>query len=154
MRLRLRKKSILAGLSAAIWPATALGQNIGDTGTSAPTGGAATHGATGTPQDPGTAPPQPAAPGAPTVTTVYRPYGLPYPGTNPDSHLPSSSRSSTDTSRSADGFDLAGDEGAGGTVHGDPNGAGTLGGSRNRLLGRTRLTLRPGGVPDIHRVEK
>ncbi len=51
---------------------------------------------------------------------VYIP-GLPAPGTNIDGHLPSSSRASTDISRSSDGFDLGTRPGAP-TVRGGPNG--------------------------------
>ncbi|MGK3997442.1 LysM peptidoglycan-binding domain-containing protein [Sorangium sp. So ce1024] len=45
--------------------------------------------------------------GEPTVETqVVSPYGLPQPGFDPNAHLPSSSRGTTDTSRASDGFDL------------------------------------------------
>lgn len=148
MRSCLRPSSIFLALPVALWSAAALAQNIGDTGTSPPSAAAPLpKGGTG-PAEPGM-PPASAAP-APTVTTVYRPYGLPYPGTNPDAHLPSSSRSVTDASSSSDGFDLGDQGGEGGTVRGNADAAGVTG-------GRTRgshLTLRPGSVPDVHRVEK
>ncbi|MBK9261820.1 MAG: LysM peptidoglycan-binding domain-containing protein [Polyangiaceae bacterium] len=68
--------------------------------------------------------------GAPQVTIVQAPAppptqvvvpGYPQPGFNPDGHLPSSSRSSIDTSRSTDGFDLLPDPGASETVRGGEN---------------------------------
>ncbi|MBM4362897.1 MAG: LysM peptidoglycan-binding domain-containing protein, partial [Deltaproteobacteria bacterium] len=47
--------------------------------------------------------------------------------TNPDAHLPSSSRSTLDTSRSADGFDLNTPESAGAVARGSANGQAILG---------------------------
>ena len=72
----------------------------------------------------------PAPAGAPQVTIVQQPApatqvvvpGYPQPGFNPDGHLPSSSQSSIDTSRSIDGFDLLPDPGANETVRGSENG--------------------------------
>jgi hypothetical protein len=62
-------------------------------------------------------------PGTRTVETQTITPGLPQPGYNPDSHLPSSSRSTSDTSRSSDGFDL-GRGGDGPTsVRGSENGS-------------------------------
>jgi hypothetical protein len=60
----------------------------------------------------------------PSGTTVYTPYGVPAPGTKLDAHLPSSSRSSTDTSRSTDGFDLNQSDGGQTSVRGNPGAAG------------------------------
>ena len=48
-------------------------------------------------------------------TTVISP-GYPAPGTNLEGHLPSSSHAISDTSRSADGFDLLPDRAGGGSV--------------------------------------
>lgn len=83
------------------------------------------------PQDGGESGPAPAAAGSPQVTVVTVPApaqpapqvivpGYPQPGYNPDAHLPSSSRSTTDTSK-GDSFDLlpGGDENA--TVRGGEN---------------------------------
>lgn len=59
--------------------------------------------------------------------TVYTPYGLPAPGKSLESHLESSSRMSTDSTHSTDGFDLDQPSGGGGvTLHGDPNSAGVM----------------------------
>ncbi|MDI3290322.1 LysM peptidoglycan-binding domain-containing protein [Polyangium sp. 15x6] len=73
---------------------------------------------------------------APPQTQVIVP-GYPQPGFNPDAHLPSSSRSSSDTSRSADGFDLLPDPASSETVRGTANGGFVLEGQH---------------VPEIHSV--
>lgn len=70
----------------------------------------------------------PGGQGGPGVSSVQTPpmaypYGLPQPGYNPDAHLPSSSRSITDTSRSSDGFDLTPSSEGGGTVRGSAGGS-------------------------------
>jgi len=74
--------------------------------------------------DDGTGPtgtPVPSNPGAGSgPSQLYIP-GLPAPGTNLDGHLPSSSRSSSDTSRASDGFDLGTKPGAP-SVRGGANG--------------------------------
>ena len=57
-----------------------------------------------------------------TTTTQTVPYGVPGPE-GVDTHLPSSSRSSTDTSSSADGFDLLRQPGSGKTIKGGSGGA-------------------------------
>jgi LysM domain len=67
---------------------------------------------------------------APNVTVVQVPAPaaqsypgyLPPPGWDPDAHLPSSSHSVTDVSRSTDGFDLAPKTGGPAPVHGGSNG--------------------------------
>ncbi len=72
----------------------------------------------------------PAPAGSPQVTIVQQPApatqvvvpGYPQPGFNVDGHLPSSSRSSADTSRATDGFDLVPDADANETVRGSENG--------------------------------
>jgi hypothetical protein len=81
------------------------------------------------------------APPTQTTTTTYSAIGLPAPGTNVDSHLPSSSRSSTDVSRSSDGFDL--DQGA--------TGATTLKGSADAL---GVVTTKSTNVPALHNVRR
>jgi len=48
--------------------------------------------------------------------------GFPAPGVDPNAHLPSSSRGSTDTARASDGFDLLPDAEAGAAVRGNENG--------------------------------
>jgi LysM domain len=60
----------------------------------------------------------PSAPGPPGY-----PGNLPPPGFNPDAHLPSSSRSTRDTSSSTDGFDLNNQDTGPSSVHGSSNGA-------------------------------
>jgi LysM domain len=82
--------------------------------------------------------------GGPGVTIVQTPpsaypYGLPQAGYNPDAHLPSSSRSITDTSRSADGFDLGSSSGGGGTVRGSAGGS---------------IVLEGQSAPDSHTVRR
>jgi hypothetical protein len=127
---------IAAGIVAQLLATAAAAQNIGDT-----SGG-------GAPAPAAPAAPAPAAPSggagaaassgqgntinitnaAPTTTTTttYGPLGLPPPGTNVDSHLPASSRSSTDISRSADGFDLEPSSDEGAAVHGEAGGPAIL----------------------------
>jgi len=72
--------------------------------------------------------------GAPQVTVVQVPApqqttpqvivpGYPQPGYNPDAHLPSSSRSTTDTSKPSDGFDLLPDAASNQTVRGGEGGS-------------------------------
>ncbi|HRI72329.1 MAG TPA: LysM peptidoglycan-binding domain-containing protein, partial [Polyangium sp.] len=78
------------------------------------------------------APPAQTAPGTtPQVTVVQVPAqqqtpqvivpGYPQPGYKIDGHLPSSSRSTNDTSRSADGFDFDPDADTGETARGNEN---------------------------------
>ncbi|WP_437734630.1 LysM peptidoglycan-binding domain-containing protein [Sorangium sp. So ce1335] len=63
-------------------------------------------------------------PGEPTVETqVVSPYGLPQPGFDPNAHLPSSSRGTTDTSRASDGFDLGQRSEGPASVRGSANGS-------------------------------
>jgi hypothetical protein len=103
-------------------------QNIGDQGAAPAPAAPAPANDANNPSAPGAA--QPAAPSQGTTTTqtttTYSVYGLPQPGYNPDAHLPSSSRSSTDASRSADGFDLLPDQGTGATVRGTNEGPAIL----------------------------
>ncbi|HVK65388.1 MAG TPA: LysM peptidoglycan-binding domain-containing protein [Polyangium sp.] len=75
------------------------------------------------------------APQAPQTQVVMP--GYPQPGYNPDAHLPSSSRSTLDTSRAADGFDLVPDPTASETVRGTANGGFVLEGQH---------------VPELHSV--
>jgi hypothetical protein len=58
-------------------------------------------------------------PSQPTTQVVVP--GYPQPGFNVDGHLPSSSRSSNDTSRATDGFDLLPDSDGNETAHGSEN---------------------------------
>lgn len=77
------------------------------------------------------APPTQAPATPPQVTVVQVPAqqqtpqvvvpGYPQPGFKLEGHLPSSSRSTNDTSRSTDGFDLAPDADGGETAHGSEN---------------------------------
>lgn len=81
-------------------------------------------------------------PGSTTVTNqTISPYGVPQPGEDINAGLPSSSRPTTDTSRSSDDFDLA------------PRGAssGTLRGNQGS---DAILSSRPVRVPDIHTVRR
>lgn len=65
-----------------------------------------------------------------TVVQVPGPAAAPAaPAWNPDSHLPSSARSTTDTSRSTDGFDFGSTGGASGPVHGGAHGTYVVDGS-------------------------
>src|ERR1051325_10482441 len=119
--------SILVGAMALA--TGALAQNIGDPGTTAPSapGDAPAPAAPA----PGPAPADTAAPapGQPSqsVTTVYRPMGLPSPGYDPNPGLPSSSKPSLDASRSGDTFDLGGPSSSAETARGDANASGVLG---------------------------
>lgn len=142
-----RLPSFLAAALLTTCSLSALAQNIGDTGTGAgapptsksppaPGGGAGTG--------------VPAAPADANVTTVYRPLGLPYPGTDVNAHLPSSARGSSDTSRSSDGFDLGTADDSGGTVRGSANAPGV----RSSARGRSSISMRPRNVPAVHRVQK
>jgi hypothetical protein len=78
-----------------------------------------------------------------TTQTSYSVFGLPPAGFNPDAHLPSSARSTTDASSSSDGFDLLPDQGSGSPVRGTNDGPAILG-------------KRPAGtsVPSLHQVQK
>ncbi|MEZ4219854.1 MAG: LysM domain-containing protein [Polyangiaceae bacterium] len=81
-------------------------------------------------------------PGTTTVTeTTVPPPGYGAPAAGSDSYLPSSSRSTTDTSRSSDGFDLNSSSGSGGSVRGNRGSSAILG---NRAM----------SVPAIHTVRK
>jgi hypothetical protein len=87
------------------------------------------------------APPSPptAAGGTSTsTTTTFVPFGLPAPGTDLESHLPSSSHASTDTSRSTDGFDL--------------NKAGAGSGTASNQNGQA--VMEGYGVPESHTVRR
>src|SRR5882724_3540649 len=100
-------------------PSAVSAQNIGDQGGAAPAPApAAPPGKSdaNNPSAPGATQAGAASPGTvtlspPQTTTSYSVFGLPQPGFNPDAHLPSSSRSSSDASRSTDGFDLLPDQG-------------------------------------------
>jgi hypothetical protein len=81
------------------------------------------------------------APAQATTTTTYSAIGLPAPGTNVDQHLPSSSRASTDASRSADGFDLLPNENAGGIVKGNADAGGVV-------------STKSSSVPALHQVRR
>jgi hypothetical protein len=67
---------------------------------------------------------KPSAPaGGPTTTPTYPgTWGLPAPGTDINAGLPSSSRPTTDTSRSSDSFDLEKSHEGPGTLHGSASG--------------------------------
>lgn len=83
--------------------------------------------------------PQPApAPGPSVVSPIY-PYGLPQPGFDPNAHLPSSSRGTTDTSKATDGFDL--------------NQRGT-GSASSKGSENGQFILEGGGVPQAHSVKR
>ena len=115
--LCLLPRPLIASLSAFVWmvPTSASAQpnqpnqpnnaaGSGATGTSpapppAPASPATTAGSNG-------AAPAPAATAAPVM--MVPPYGFPPAGTRLEGNLPSSSRATSDTSRSADGFDLNG----------------------------------------------
>jgi LysM domain len=55
-------------------------------------------------------------------TTVYTP-GYPAPGTDPNAHLPSSARGTTDASKSGDGFDLLNQGSANPSIRGNEKGS-------------------------------
>lgn len=97
--------TFVCGVAAAFTAAPALAQ---DPDASPDSGGAGTP----VPSDPGPG-------GGPSQ--VFIP-GYPAPGTDLDAHLPSSSRGSSDTSRSNDGFDLVGRPGGVPSVRGGANG--------------------------------
>src|SRR6185503_15523431 len=99
--------SIFAGTMALA--AGGFAQNIGDPGGPAPAAPASPAPAA-PPAGAQPAPAEPSAPAAPsqpsqTVTTTYHPIGLPAPGYDINPGLPSSSRPSSDTSKSGDTFD-------------------------------------------------
>lgn len=145
---------LAAGLVSGAFASAAFSQNIGD-GTSdgpapaapaAPSGGNAPSGSGNAVSGSG-----PAGTtinvsgnlGQPTqsTTTTYSQMGLPAPGTNVDSHLPSSSRSSTDASRSSDGFDLGEGASDGAPVKGGAEAAGVV-------------NKRGSNVPAMHQVAR
>jgi hypothetical protein len=129
---------LASGLALA---ARSSAQNIGDPAAAPPTAPAAPAQPPPGPAAP-TAPPDPTAPGATqTVTTTYRPIGVPAPGYDINPGLPSSSRPSMDTSRSADSFDLVGPTGPNQTARGDANAGGVLG-------------KRASSVPSVHQVKR
>jgi hypothetical protein len=123
--------SVAVGIAGQLLAVVAAAQNIGDTGggaapapaapaPAAPSGGAGageTQGGSATIQT---------APSTTTTTTTYAPIGLPPPGTNVDSHLPSSSHATTDASRSGDSFDLVPSSSEGAAVHGESGGPAIL----------------------------
>lgn len=102
--------TILLGAAAALAAAPARAQDPDSAPDSGGDAGAAGSVTPGPGPGPGAGPSQ-----------VYVP-GYPAPGTDLDAHLPSSSRGSTDTSRSQDGFDLLPREGGVPSVRGGPNG--------------------------------
>lgn len=65
----------------------------------------------------------------PTVVTPIQPYGTPSPGYDPNAHLPSSARGSTDASRASDGFDLNQRGSGGASVKGSESGQFVLDGA-------------------------
>jgi hypothetical protein len=146
--------SSLAGIASfvlcAALPRTASAQNIGNGSTPSAPAPAAPGGDANNPSAAGAAQPAPAGPqgsvtlgaGAAQPQTSYSVFGLPPPGWNPDSHLPSSSHASTDASRSSDGFDLLPDQGSGGPVRGTGDGPAIL---------NKRPTQ---GAPSLHQVQK
>jgi hypothetical protein len=121
--------SLAAGIACSLAAGVAPAQNIGDS-----SGGAAAPAAPGGEPAPGGGGEAPSnagsvvnyTPGASTTTTSYAPIGLPAAGTNLDAHLPSSSRSSTDVSSSADNFDLVPGGSDGAAVHGSNEGPAIL----------------------------
>ncbi|HVW26819.1 MAG TPA: LysM domain-containing protein [Polyangiaceae bacterium] len=150
-------RCLITGSALALAASSARAQNIGDQGAAPPNAAPAAPpgnandannpGAPGGAQAPAAGqggvvmgPPQPAA-----ATTSYSVFGLPPPGWNPDAHLPSSSRASTDASSSQDNFDLLPNQGNAQTVHGTAEGPAILG-------------KRPAGVssnvPSVHQVQK
>jgi hypothetical protein len=102
-----RTTALFAGITLGALASPALAQ---DTGPSPDDGGGSGTSGTAVPSNPGAGPSQ-----------VFVP-GYPAPGVNIDGHLPSSSRSSSDISRSSDGFDLGGKPGGVPTIRGGPNG--------------------------------
>lgn len=79
------------------------------------------------------------------TTTVYAP--PPGGGEDPNSHLPSSSRPSTDISSASDSFDLAPNRVGGGTVYGNKDAPAIL---QRRGAGGGRIS---GAVPPVHTVK-
>jgi LysM repeat protein len=61
-----------------------------------------------------------------TTNTVYLPYGMPGPGTNPDAHLPRGSQSLIDINAARNEFDHRPDPGTGAAVRGNATGAAVL----------------------------
>jgi hypothetical protein len=123
---------------------SALAQNIGDTGGSAPPDNAnAPAPPTVTTQANGNTINVTGTFGAPSqsTTTTYAPMGLPAPGVDLNPGLPSSSRPSLDASRSSDNFDLLPESGSGAPVRGDPNAMGVVG-------------KHPSNVPALHQVQR
>jgi hypothetical protein len=101
--------------------ATAGGVSQGMTGTpgGSSSGAGNTSGAAATPQAPAAA-----LPIAPTPIYGQPVYGAPSgPVVDPNSHLPSSSQPSNDTSRASDYFDFSQSAAGAPTLHGDPNGS-------------------------------
>ena len=97
--------AVLAGLAASAIASTALAQDPGPA-----------------PDDAGGNAAPPSNPGPSTgPSNVYIP-GYPSPGTDINGHLPSSSRATSDTSHSTDGFDLAPQPGATPSVRGGASG--------------------------------
>ncbi len=130
------KGTLLLALGATLLTAAASAQTIGDQGASSPGPAAPSGDGAGGPSGQG-----PTNATGPTQTTTYSVFGLPSPGFNPDSHLPSDSRATTDASSSSDGFDLLPSAGEGGTVHGTDNGPAIL--KKNGS-----------GVPSTHQVQR
>ena len=129
---------LLAGLVALLSAADGVAQTIGPAGDSNP--GTSTTTATspggGTTTVNVTAPPP-----TQTTTTTYSAIGLPSPGTNIDGHLPSSSRSVTDTSKSSDGFDLNQEAGGSTTLKGNADSLGIV-------------PTQSANVPGLHQVRR
>jgi hypothetical protein len=135
----------IASLAVFFAASVASAQNIGDQGAAAPAPAAANAGQNdaNNPTAPGAAQPSQAPTGPSTQTqTSYSVFGLPPPGFNPDAHLPSSSRSTTDASSSSDGFDLLPNQGSAGPVKGSSDGPAIL-------------DKRPAsGAPAVHQVQR
>ncbi len=104
-----RLAALAIGAVATTWAGHALAQAGTDDGGGAPPSG----GQTVTVNLPSTT--------STTTSTTFT--GLPAPGTDVNSHLPSGSRTSTDTSRSSSGFDLNRAGGGDVSVHGSASGS-------------------------------
>src|SRR5262249_6476718 len=94
----------------------------------------------------------PSAPSGPGVTVIQVPPSapgypgyLPQPGWDPNGHLPSSSRASTDIPRSSDGFDLRPKSGGGVSFRGSASGT-YVGGGGGGVSG--------GLLPESHSVRR